>query len=194
MNSPFATKLPKCHSIDTYEAIDMSHTGILTYPASSCLTNPCMSWDIDSSVAYENPKFTFKIRGTSNLGNTYESDLISITIQANNDFSPELEPSDISTADGIFQIGDTRLFEIDQFSETLFGLEVINYILTTDLTSTSSALLSPGCSSFVNANVAGTLQSNGKIGFVIETTSLQSPCEVRVYAELALFSTIYKFT
>ena len=110
----------------------MSHTGILTYPASSCMTNPCLSWDIDSSVAYENPKFTFKIRGTSNLGNTYESDLISITIQADNDFSPALEPSDISTADGIFQIGDIRLFEIDQFSETLFGLEVINYILTTD--------------------------------------------------------------
>ena len=51
MNGPFTPKLPKCHSIISYEAVEESLGGILSYPASSCITSPCLSWDIDSSVA-----------------------------------------------------------------------------------------------------------------------------------------------
>ena len=45
MRSPFTPKLPKCHSILSYEAVEESPSGILTYPGSG------LSWDIDSSVA-----------------------------------------------------------------------------------------------------------------------------------------------
>ena len=68
MNSAFMAKLPKCLSIISYEAVEESPSGILSYPASSCMTSPCLSWDIDSSVAHEAPPVTFKIRATSSNG------------------------------------------------------------------------------------------------------------------------------
>ena len=98
-------------------------------------------------------------------------------------------------------IDENRLFEVEIFYESSFNLFVTNYLLTTDLTSLSSTPLavtstplSPGCGTFLNTNVIGTLQTNGKIGFVIDTSSLQSPCYIRVYAELSIFPTIFAFT
>ena len=70
MNSPYIPNLPKCLSITSYEAVDESISGILSYPAGSCMTNPCLSWDINSLVAQI---ITFKIRATSSNGFTYDS-------------------------------------------------------------------------------------------------------------------------
>ena len=92
-------------------------------------------------------------------------------------------------------LGDTRLFEIEKFQETSFNLYVTNYVLTTDLTSVTSSLSAPGCSnSFLSTNVNGIEQANGKIGFVIDTSTLHIGCEIRVYAELALFPTLFAFS
>ena len=69
-----------------------------------------------------------------------------------------------------------------------------NYILTTDLTSVTSVLSAPGCNSFLTTNVNGIEQANGKIGFVVDTSTLLVGCDVRVYAELAMFSTIFAYS
>ena len=66
-----------------------------------------------------------------------------------------LEPSDIRNANGFFHLGETRLFEIDQFLETTLDLPANNYTLTTDLDSKTSDFKAPGCSSFLTSNVKG---------------------------------------
>ena len=101
MNSPFMPKLPKCHSILSYEAVEEIPIGILSYPGSG------LSWDIDSSVAYEATPVTFKIRATSSKGKTYESNKITITISQDSDFSPTLDAStsNIESSNEVFMIG-----------------------------------------------------------------------------------------
>jgi hypothetical protein len=95
MVNPFVPLLPNCVTIISYEALDEVPNGILTYPASSCTTNPCISWDIDTSVAYESPTpMTFKIKATADVGLDlpihYVSDTINITINQDSDFSLDL--------------------------------------------------------------------------------------------------------
>ena len=69
MVNPFVPLLPNCVTIISYEAINEVPSGILTYPASSCMTNPCPSWDIDTSVAYESSTpVTFQIKATADVG------------------------------------------------------------------------------------------------------------------------------
>ena len=118
MDNPFVCLLPNCLTFISYEAINEVPTGILSYPASSCITNPCISWDIDTSVAYEHPNpVTFQIKGSADIGLDlpvfYVSDPIQIFINADSDFSLNLLASDITTADGVFMVTSTRLFEID---------------------------------------------------------------------------------
>lgn len=62
LGQPFRPKLPKCMDIIEYIAVDESAAGVLSYPSSSCMTIPCMSWGISTSIVYPliSP-FTFKI-------------------------------------------------------------------------------------------------------------------------------------
>ena len=66
--------------------------------------------------------------------------------------------------------------------------------MTTDLTSVTSTLSAPGCNSFLSTNVNGFEQANGKIGFAIDTSTLQAGCQIRVYAELEMFPTLFEFS
>ena len=94
MINPFVPLLPNCITIIRYEALNEVPSGILTYPASSCITNPCISWDINTSVAYESSPVTFQIKAIADIGSDlpidYVSDTISITITQDSDFSLDL--------------------------------------------------------------------------------------------------------
>ena len=125
----------------------------------------------------------------------YISDTISITITQDSEFSLDLQASDITSTNGVFMITSSRLFEIDKFTETKFNLYATNYILSTDMTSTTSVpVATTNCGSFLTSNIAGSELSNGKIGFVVDTSSLQSPCQVRVYSEVQDFPEIFTFS
>ena len=113
MANPYVTLLSLCHTIISYEAINEVPSGVLSYPASSCITNPCTSWDIDTSVSHEIPPVTFQIRATSSLGNTYDSNQLEITISSSSDFSLNLDASVIPNEQ--LMVGSSALFEIDKF-------------------------------------------------------------------------------
>lgn len=99
-------------TVTGYQVIEESQSGILSYPAIICSATPCDSWNIDTSSALS---LTFKVQVSTSLGATFKSNLVTVTIASSSAQSPILQPSDISSVNGMFLIGDTRLLEIDKF-------------------------------------------------------------------------------
>ena len=56
--------LPKCSKINQYEIVDLSPVGAITYPSASCMTDPCLSLDFDTTQVRD---ITFKVKPKDNL-------------------------------------------------------------------------------------------------------------------------------